>query len=283
MAGKIQTFILKDEVLKFNGVGGKKKIFVYTPKSFTYERAKSYPLIYCFDGQNIFETSKDFICESKVSLSMEKICQTKGVEAIIVGIYNGEGESTRDRELTMSPNFGLIDNPFVGDTYKCGTLEKTGEFIKKTLISFMEEKFNAGSDRNKTILSGASSGGLASLYLGLCYPDIFGRLSVLSPATSLFGKTDWKRFLSGINKDNRQKIFIYCGKNCNDDLENFLYDGGNDLLGAKDIKSLLNKYLPLADVKEVFIDGAIHNESAWKTALFNSFDFLFDFDKRSEF
>lgn len=279
MKGKIQSFVLKDENLIYKNFGGEKKIFVYTPPCYSFENAKDYPVIYCFDGQNIFETCEDFTCESKVSISLEKICERAKVDAIIVGIYNGEGADTRNRELTMSKNFGLIADESAEDSYRDGTLEKTGKFLTQTLMPFMKNRFNVTDRPEKTILSGASSGGLASLYLGLCYPERFGRLSVLSPATALFYKKDWKRFFSGIDKRKiTQKIFIYCGCNTEDQLENFLYDGGGDssILVAKDIKGMLENSKIASVVKEVFTVGAFHNEGAWKTAIENNLDFLLD-------
>ncbi len=277
MKGKIQTFILKDDVLLYKNCGGEKKIFVYTPPFYKFEKAKDYPVIYCFDGQNVFGTCEDFTCEAKVSVSLEKICERAKVNAIIVGIYNGEGADTRNRELTMSKDFGLITDEGAEESYREGTLEKTGKFLTETLMPFMAEKFNVTDRPEKTILSGASSGGLASFYLGLCYPERFGRLSVLSPATALFYKKDWKRFLSSLSFSKEQKIFIYCGCNTEDELENFLYDGGGDnsILPAKDIKSMLENFGFDANlIREEFIGGAFHNEGAWKTALENNLEFL---------
>ncbi len=280
MKGKIQTFILKDENLVYKNLGGEKKIFVYTPPCYSFENAKDYPVIYCFDGQNIFESREDFTCEAAVSISLEKICEREKVNAIIVGIYNGEGEDTRNRELTMSKDFGQIADEVAEDSYREGTLERTGKFLTQTLMPFMAERFNVTDRPEKTILSGASSGGLASLYLGLCYPERFGRLSVLSPATALFYKKDWERFLSSRNlSKNEQKIFIYCGCDTEDELENFLYNGGGDstILSAKDIKGILESFsFDKNNLKEVFTEGAFHNEAAWKTALENNLDFLLD-------
>lgn len=268
----IDTFYLQDEKnLSYKNEGGSKKIFVYTPASYKKECNKLYPVIYAFDGQNLFEESwGEYKCEAKSSVGLDKIFENADKDVVIVGIYNGEGEFTRDRELTMCSDFGTLCDPTGSEGFKVGTLDKTGAFIVETLIPFIQSNYKVSTNKKDVTIFGASSGGLASFYLGLKYPDVFGNVYSLSPATCLFYKEDWKRFFSKVKFSTKQNIFVYCGKESEDWLENYLYDGlGNtDLLSANEIKPFLKEHGYIENnINCLFESGAVHNENAWNSAV----------------
>ncbi len=228
-------------------------------------------MIYAFDGQNLFEESwGEYKCEAKSSVGLDKIFENADKDVVIVGIYNGEGEFTRDRELTMCSDFGTLCDPTGSEGFKVGTLDKTGAFIVETLIPFIQSNYKVSTNKKDVTIFGASSGGLASFYLGLKYPDVFGNVYSLSPATCLFYKEDWKRFFSKVKFSTKQNIFVYCGKESEDWLENYLFDalGNRNLLSASEIKTFLvqNGFLE-KNVQELFVDGAIHNEAFWQKAM----------------
>lgn len=280
MKGKIDTHYLKDERLSYLDYEGVKKIFVYTPPSYSTEAETFYPVIYAFDGQNMFsEPYGEYACEATFSVAVDKILEDNNINAIVVGIYNGEGEFTRDRELTMSKNFGTLVDPTVSQGFKVGTLDNTGEFIISTLKRFIDTNYHTKPNADLTMILGASSGGLAAYYLGLKYADVFGRVCSLSPATGLFLESDWLNFYDKIGFSKSQKILIYCGKNSSDWLENYLYGKTRDeVLSSCKIKpSLILKGFNAENVTEYFLNGAVHNETFWYEALKNNVDF-FRFD-----
>lgn len=249
-----------------------KKIYVYTPKGYNYKNGKDYSVIYLFDGQNGFDIiQKDYKCSAKESWCANKLADENKI--IIVGIDNGEGFMVRDKELTMG-SFGKLTNFSEGGNFQDGRLDDLGGFIIETLMPFIKEKYNVSGLKENNILMGASSGGLASFYLGLKYADLFGKIFTLSPAICLFYKKDWVSFLSGLDlKNNNQSIVIYCGKNTDDQLEQTLYLGKSpEICGAKDLKQLLLDNGKNDGIKEFFIDGAYHNEFYWKTAIFEFFN-----------
>lgn len=274
---KIQTFILNDEKnLAYKGEESGKKIFVYTPDGYPHG-LDVYPVIYAFDGQNLFASCDDYKCEAKAPMLLEEICKKANAPCVIVGVYNGEGEFTRDRQLTMSSSFGTLVDPFNLPGFKEGSLEKTGDFVIETLIPFIEKNYKVSFYREERTVFGASSGGLASLYLGLKYSKVFGNICSLSPATCLFLKSDWERFFKSLNVTERQRILIYCGRNTSDLLESYLYDGlGNcDILSSRFIKPLLYRFVNSRTViKEVFFDNACHSEEYWRLAVEENIEFL---------
>ena len=89
---------------------------------------------------------------------------------IIVGIYNtgkqriNEYTPTRDRKLGG------------------GKADKLRPAIGGELKPFIESQYRTLSGAANTGLGGSSLGGLLTIYLGLKYPQVFGKLAVLSPS-----------------------------------------------------------------------------------------------------
>ncbi len=275
MKGNIQTFTLKGKYANVNGGDGK-KIFVYTPEGYVYERGEDYPVMLCFDGQNAFTDCNGYSHEAVDTLSLDKIFEEKNKKVVVIGINNGEGEKTRNCQLTMSKKFGEVSN-FEGDeSFRQGVLEYFCEFLIDRVLPFVKEKFNLRYENN-VISMGSSSGGLAALYIGLKYPDIFRAVMALSPATCLFSVKDWKTFLDTTKINAGAKYLIYCGKNTEDKLEEYLYNcSGDDYnLSASKIKELLVEYGAEKDmIKEAYKNGAYHNERAWHHAVNDNIDFI---------
>ena len=54
--------------------------------------------------------------------------------------------------------------------------------LVEELKPFIDERYRTLAGSSNTGLGGSSLGGLATLYLGFTYPEIFGKLAVLSPS-----------------------------------------------------------------------------------------------------
>lgn len=276
MKGKIQTFVIKGRNANINGE--EKKIFVYTPEDYTYANGQNYPVMLCFDGQNAFTECENYRHDAVDTVALDKILEEKNKKTVVIGINNGEGKDIRNRQLTLSPKFGVANDFEPDDSYNRGALEDFCEFLINAALPFVKEKYNLKFDHNVTSV-GASSGGLAALYIGLKYPNIFCSVIALSPATCLFAVKDWRNFLSREKIDVNQKYLIYCGKDTEDKLEQYLYDcfGDDYYLSASKIKSLLTEYgIKKENVKEAYKAKAYHNERFWHYAVNDDIDFLTD-------
>lgn len=54
--------------------------------------------------------------------------------------------------------------------------------VAQDLINFTRDTFNLSHDREDTYIGGFSMGGFGAVTIGLCHPDIFGRILLFSPA-----------------------------------------------------------------------------------------------------
>jgi predicted alpha/beta superfamily hydrolase len=82
-------------------------------------------------------------------------------------------------------------------------------FLVEVLKPYIDKMFRTKSERAFTGIGGSSLGGLISLYAGLKYPTIFGRLLVFSPSIWVLGgaKVDFTPF----QEPFPTHIYMYAG------------------------------------------------------------------------
>ena len=283
---------------EFTGVGtwakdGVKKVHIYTPAGYdAADTTKQYKVLYMFDGQNLFDRY-DVEGGSATRWGVNTALAVAGVDCIVVGVDNGEDTDGlnmhwRDKPLTMAEDsFGSLSSlTRAGGNdetayYQNGTLDLLGDFIRNTLIPYINANYNVYTGREDTLIAGSSSGGLAAFYLGLRDSDLYSVVGAFSPATALFDLTTWQAFLA---RDEQvaaraypQAMFVYCGHGeGSDDLENALYDYG-ETAGAVKLEALLRAvdYDEFGRVGTSFTVGAVHNEGAWRAAFKTFIDFAF--------
>ena len=148
-------------------------LIVYLPPQYEAEPERRFPVLYLHDGQNLFDPATSFI---KGRTWMVREHADAAIEAgeveplVIVGIYN-----TGDRRLAeYTPERDWQMGGGEADGY--------GRLIVEELMPWVASKYRVRAGREFTGMGGSSLGGLVSLYLGLKYAEIFGRLAVLSPS-----------------------------------------------------------------------------------------------------
>lgn len=266
--GKVQTITLTD-TKNLSERGGSKKVHVYLPAGYQTS-GEDYGVLYMFDGQNLFESQSGYTCSASQSWLVDNaitaFMQNGGKGVIIVGIDNGDMH--RDSELTQSLEFGKLTPlgaPDYGNFTK-GRLDKIGNFMQESLIPYINKNYRTKTDRENTGIAGSSSGGLASFYLGLRDNETYGYVGTFSPATSLFYKDSWDKFLSQKDLSLPQKMYIYCGRE-SDSLENMLYSSTDTTIATTvTLKDLLLKHGYTGEIFESYTSKANHNETFWRIA-----------------
>ncbi len=142
-------------------------IKVLMPKDYATSGDRRYPVIYMHDGQNLFDPATAFASDWKIPHTLIK--QPLKRQAIIVGIYNGQ----MSRMNEYAP-YKKGKNGGEGDSYI--------RFIIDTLKPFIDKEYRTLPQQETTGIAGSSMGGLISLYAGLKYGDVFGKVGVLSPS-----------------------------------------------------------------------------------------------------
>ncbi len=169
---RFPTQLEKHENLISRFLPGDRTLIVYLPPGYQ-ESEHRYPVLYLQDGQNLFDPATAYVAGNdwRVDQTAEKLILKGKIEPlIIVGIYNN-GEQ---RLLEYTPT---RDDKLGG-----GEAELYGRMIVEDIKPFIDGVYRTLPGPENTGIGGSSLGGLVSLYLGLLYPHIFGKLAILSPS-----------------------------------------------------------------------------------------------------
>jgi predicted alpha/beta superfamily hydrolase len=150
-----------------------RRAYIYLPESYRTEPNRRYPVMYMFDGHNVFF---DEDATFGKSWGMNSFMEKSEKDLIIVGVEcNHEGNG---RIQEYSPvNF---ENATLGKIKGKGSVYMN--WLVKTLKPYIDQTYRTLPDRKNTIICGSSMGGLMALYGVTAYNHIFQRAACLSPS-----------------------------------------------------------------------------------------------------
>ncbi|MBE6924215.1 MAG: alpha/beta hydrolase [Ruminococcaceae bacterium] len=150
-----------------------RQAYIYLPDSYDTDKDKRYPVMYMFDGHNVFF---DEDATFGKSWGMNKYMQETGKELIIVGVEcNHEGNG---RIIEYSPfNY---ENSTMGKIKGKGSIYMN--WLVKTLKPYIDATYRTLPERENTIIAGSSMGGLMALYAVSVFNHVFQRAACLSPS-----------------------------------------------------------------------------------------------------
>lgn len=220
-------------------------VIVYLPPGYDEDESARYPVLYMQDGQNLFDGATAFVPghDWKIDETAEELIRDGEVEPlIIVGIYNtGEtriDEYTPNKEL-RAPRGGK------GRLY--------GRFMTEELKPFIDTVYRTRPGRGDTGVGGSSLGGLVSIYTGLNYPDVFGRLAILSPS-AWWGRRSIVTRVRGLARKPPTRIWLDIGT----------AEGQGSVAAVRALRdALVERGWGDDELRYVEIDGGEHTEDAW--------------------
>lgn len=148
-------------------------LIVYLPPDYDSATERRYPVLYLNDGQNVFDSATAFLGQEwQVDETAQQLIAAGEIEPLIIaGVYN-TGEQ-RIHEYT----------PTHDERKKAGGLaDLYGRFLIEEVKPFIDKRYRTLQGAATTALGGSSLGGLVTLHLGLKYPQVFGKLLVMSPS-----------------------------------------------------------------------------------------------------
>jgi predicted alpha/beta superfamily hydrolase len=154
-------------------LGNDRDITIYLPPGYNDRDDVRYPVLYMNDGQNLFEAERAFIPGQNWRLAEaadEKIGARTTRPMIIVGIDNNE---SRIDEYTPTHDVARKAG---------GKVDDYARMIIEELKPIVDARYRTYPDSSNTALGGSSLGGLATVYIGLTHPSVFGHLAVMSPS-----------------------------------------------------------------------------------------------------
>jgi predicted alpha/beta superfamily hydrolase len=233
-------------------------VLVYLPPCYAHESARRYPVLYLHDGQNLFDGATSFIRgqDWRVGQTAGSLISAGAIEPlIIVGVYNTGDERVEEYTPTADSRFK------VG-----GKADLYGRLLVEELKPFIDAQYRTRADAADTGLGGSSLGGLASLYLGLRYPQVFGKLAVISPSVWWGGRAILKS-VAALDAKPGTRIWLDMGT----------AEGARAAPDARDLRdALVAKGWRLdADLRYLEVVGGRHDEAAWAKRVDPFLRFLF--------
>ncbi|MGH9872154.1 MAG: alpha/beta hydrolase [Pyrinomonadaceae bacterium] len=246
-----------------NILNNDRDVLVYLPPGYDAAKRARYSVFYMHDGQNLFDGATSFIPgqEWRVDETAERLIAAERIEPlIIVGVYN-----TKDR----------IDEytPAADAKYKMGgKADLYGRMLVEELKPFIDSQYRTKRDAKHTGLGGSSLGGLASLYLALKYPNVFGRSAVVSPSV-WFASKQIVRYVEALKRKPNVRIWMDIGTKEGRTPEE-AQQTVDDTRLLRD--TLVKRGWKVGKNLNYFeAEGAEHNEAAWAARVESILAFLF--------
>ena len=231
-------------------------LIVYVPPGYDEQPQRRFPVLYLHDGQNLFDRATAFAGQDwNVQGSADYLIQGGAIEPlIIVGIYNTGKSRIYEYTPTKVPKLGG------------GRADRYAKFLMQEVMPFVQQQYHALPEPSRTSIGGSSLGGLVSLYIGLKYPQSFGKIAALSPSV-WWNQRVILRLAAAANPHPRPRIWLDIGTR----------EGPKIVPDVEQFRDLLLKkgWREGQDLHYERVEGAEHNEAAWSQRVGPFLQFLY--------
>ena len=227
----------------------KRNAYIYVPDSFKEDSSLRYPVLYMFDGHNVFFDSHATYGKS---WGMLEYLEKNDTQLIVAAVEcNHSPDNGRLREYSPYD----FDDPEFGKFKGKGII--TLDWFCDSFKPYIDKHYPTIPDRDCTFIGGSSMGGLMSLYAVLAYNDVFSGALCMSPSIWVAPKK-LQRLIETADLAPVTDIYIDCGE----------FEG----MGIHD---KLNQYYRICDSllrKEIcvtsrIVPGGTHCEASWEKQL----------------
>ena len=206
-------------------------LHIYLPEDYE-TTGKSYPVMYFFDGHNLFFDEdatfgkswglKDYLDGLRADLIVVGAeCAHDTVESVPTTRGEIHGLDRRMYEYLPVPFDPATPNAFLGagpdeedeeETIGafCGIGDETMRWLAEDVKPFIDRAFRTLPDREHTGIGGSSMGGLMSVYAIFQYNHIYSRALCFSPATP-FCMDALREVMANASFDPKTRVFLAWG------------------------------------------------------------------------
>lgn len=256
-ASDLKSRLFKHEQFQSSLIDDRHDFVVYVPPSYAVERERLFPVLFMHDGQNLFDPDTSFIKGNYWRLGEtadELILAGKVEPLVMVGIYN-TGEHRIDE-------YTPVEDRRLGG----GHADSYGRMLVDELRPFVAQQYRVIVSGADCGMGGSSLGGLVSMYLGLRYPHLFGKLAVMSPSVWWHNRAILKT-VSQLRHNTGQRIWLDIGTN----------ESKRALPDARLLEEALERkgWREGDNLGYMEAEGAEHSEGAWAQRVAPMLQFLF--------
>ncbi len=157
--------------------------YVYLPKQAEDDPERRFPVLYMFDGHNVFF---DEDATYGKSWGLGEFLDFFELPLIVAAVECNHGR--RHARIREYSPFDFFAPPF-GPVRGCG--RETMDWMSGCFKAMIDERYPTLPDRAHTFIAGSSMGGLMSLYALAEYAGVYSRAAALSPSIEIApGKLD---------------------------------------------------------------------------------------------
>ena len=230
--------------------------YIYVPDEWEEDSDTRYPVLYMFDGHNVFF---DEDATYGKSWGMAEFLEETQAPLIIAAV-----------ECSHAPDNGRLKEyaPFTFDDSKFGHVTGRGRTTMEWLVNefkpYIDENFPTIPDREFTFIAGSSMGGLMTLYAVTAYNHIFSRGAALSPS---LWTSPWKIDMMIRKSRIAPDTVLYM-------------DYGSEELGWRNMEKTFGRISARLLEKKVnltsrIVPGGDHSEGSWERQIPFFMDILF--------
>lgn len=239
------------------GFGRGVSLRVYLPPDYAGS-ARRYPVLYLFDGQNLFDPGSAYAGEWGIDEAMDAEFARSGFAAIVVGIDHGGAR--RINELSAWPN----------TEFGAGEFDSVLGDLSTRLKPYIDGSYRTRTDAAHTLIGGSSLGGLAANYAIHRRPEVFGKALVFSPSLWISEQAIFHARNVALPTDAR--VYVFMGTK-----EGFAPEEG--VAAARRLHAAIGSHAEAGGQVTLHIgQGAEHNEAAWRAAFPPALRWLFELE-----
>jgi predicted alpha/beta superfamily hydrolase len=244
-----QVLLISDE-FEIPQLNKTRKIWALLPHDYDTSEER-YPVLYLQDAQNLFNENAEY-GNWEIDKKLAVMSEYKIGKIIIIAIEHAEEDRIKEYN---------VGKTILGK----GQGKKYIRFVTKTLKPFVDTNFRTKTDRLNTGIGGSSMGALISIFSGLRYPEVFGKLMIFSP--SLWVKPDVKIKVDEESTEDT-KIYLYAGGDESETMIEHVKNFKERAIANEFVKDKMKINL------SINTEGK-HNESYWSDEFPKAIEWLF--------
>lgn len=244
-----QVLLISDE-FEIPQLNKTRKIWALLPHD--YDKSdERYPVMYLQDAQNLFNEDAQY-GNWEIDKKLAVMSEYKIGKIIIIAIEHAEQDRIKEYN---------VGKTVLGK----GQGKKYIRFVTETLKPFVDSNFRTKTEREHTGIGGSSMGALVSIFSGLRYPEVYGKLMVFSP--SLWVVPKLKIDADSTNTDDT-KIYLYAGGDESDSMIEHVQSFKDNAISSEFVKDKMKINL------SINMEGK-HNETYWSDEFPKAIEWLF--------
>ncbi len=245
-----QVQLISDE-FEMPQLNKKRKVWALLPHDYD-QTDERYPVLYLQDAQNLFNESSGF-GNWEIDKKLAVMSEYKIGKIIVIAVEHAEADRIKEYN---------VGNTVLG----VGQGKKYIRFITDTLKPFVDKRYRTLTEREHTGIGGSSMGGLVSLFSGLLYPEVYGKLMIFSP--SLWVVPKLKIDEEDLALQGSTKIYLYAGGDESETMVKHVTQFKRNLLQSKQLSEKVQIQLSINHHGK-------HNETYWSDEFPKAIEWLF--------